>query len=183
MDGLVEWFDGLGAMSGAVAGQPELVEHAGIPFVQGDVRLVAFHGAILAAEGDVDVTEEFEGLGCRRVDVDGFLEVPERRFQFALRLVDGAALEVGHHGVGLQRDCPAVRLQGLEMPVFGHGSVAGGDQPLEFAFVGVRAVGEGARHAGHGHEHDYHNRSTHRSGPDPSGMVANRRELSGGRGF
>ena len=81
------------------------------------------------------------------------------------------------HRVGLEGDGTRKGLNRLEVTFGRDGLVARGNLALEFPFVGESGVGKSARHAGHGHEDDRHQGSTHGT------MVAKRSELSERGGF
>ncbi len=108
----------------------------------------------MAAEGDVDVAERFERAQRARIDVGGAAEIAQRGFELVLGLVDGAALEMRQHGIRLERDRAAVGLDGLERALGDDRGVAVGDQPVEFPLVGQGPEGQGAGHAGNGHDDD-----------------------------
>ena len=97
---------------------------------------------------------DFERAQRAGVELGGAAEVPQRGIELVLGLVDGAALEVRQHRIGLEGDGAAVGLDRLER-AFGHdGGVAVGNQAVEFALVGQGAKGQGAGHAGDGHDDD-----------------------------
>ena len=81
-------------------------------------------------------------------------EVAQRGFELVLRLVDGAALEMRQHRIGLAGDGAAIGLDGLERALGDDRGVAVGNQAVEFALVGQGAKRQGAGHAGNGHDHD-----------------------------
>jgi hypothetical protein len=124
--------ESIGQPAGAVGGKAELVLDPGGSIVQRQGPLVTFDGPQVAGAGMVffagshpvvDVPEEFEGVGRTGVDPCRPSQVAECRLVFVAAPIGLAALQMGRHRVGLQRNGHAEGFNGPREVVPGQGCI------------------------------------------------------------